>query len=138
MLRMGYMPSDFHPLLLVLGDADELRRFADVLARFSERGGPLSLTENGVHGPDTTVWLRESTGGPEGTLGLWVSCGTTRQLDWILSKALASEFAGEVLELARSGQAAGSVMLECGHGGEIKVKVSMGEWEDHFLADGAR
>ncbi len=35
MLRVGFLPSDFNPMVLVLGEAEDLRLFAGVLRRFA-------------------------------------------------------------------------------------------------------
>lgn len=131
------MPSDFHPILLVLGDADDLIALHDMLTHFSEQGATVSLNEAGVHAHETTVMLSDIERELGATPGLWPTGAATGQLHWRLSKARALEFARDVSELATSGAAAGSVTLECGVSGEIKVNVSMGEWEDDFLADRA-
>ena len=130
------MPSDFHPILLILGDADDLVALGDMLLHFSEHGAALSLTEAGVHASETAVVLSDIETELGDMPGLWPCGEASGQLRWRLSQALASEFARDVCELATSGAAAGSVTLECGSAGEVKVKVSMGEWEDQFLTDG--
>ena len=35
MLRIGFLPSDFNPMVLMLGEADDLRLLAGVLRRFA-------------------------------------------------------------------------------------------------------
>lgn len=137
MLRMGYMPSDFHPVLLVLGDHPDLQRFADTLAAFARDCGARRLAADGhVYSTDTEVALESTAGGRK--YGLWPDANETGLLRWTLPSEDAAAFAGEVAELAQSGAPAGSVTLECDVLGEIKVKVSIGEWEDHFLEDDAR
>ena len=129
MLRMSFMPSDFHPILLVLGDREELRSFARLLESFATSGSTTLLHEaDGVHAPNTEVVLQESGG----RKGLWREDGE-RRLSWTLDRNAAADFAAEIRELADSGAAAGSVTLECEILNEIKAKISLGEFEDDFL-----
>lgn len=137
MLRMGYMPSDFHPVLLVLGDAQDLQRFAGILAAFARDGTARRLAaENLVHSTDTEVMLASLGDGRKH--GLWPDARDSGLLHWTLSGEDAAAFAAEVADLASSGAPAGSVTLECGLLDEVKVKVSVGEWDEHFLEDDAR
>ena len=50
MLRIGFMPSDFYPVLLVLGEHGDLVDFGDILAAFAETGGERALTGDGASG----------------------------------------------------------------------------------------
>lgn len=137
MLRMSYLPSDFHPLLLVLGDHAALKRFADLLAAFGRTGVPVRLAgEGGVFSTDTEVLLKAA--GASERPGLWPDPGRAGALAWTLSPGQTATFASDVSELATSEAAAGSVTLECGVLNEIRVKVSIGEWEDGFLMDEVR
>ena len=137
MLRMSYMPSDFHPSLPVLGMPDQLQVLADALERFSEQGGELALNECGVHSTDTRVVLKEIEleDGPKP--GLWPG-SEDGLLEWRLPRRYAWIFSNEVANLATSGEPAGSATLECDKLGEIRVKVSIGEWEDNYLTDDFR
>ena len=45
MLRLGFLPSDFNPMLLMLGEAEDLRALAGVLRRFAREGGTVALDE---------------------------------------------------------------------------------------------
>jgi len=138
MLRMSFMPSDFHPILLVLGRAEELMALADAFERFSETGGHLALNDAGLFSTDTRVALEECD--PEAGVkpGLWQSAPGSTDLVWRLPKRYAWIFANEVANLASSGEPAGSVTLECDVLGEIRAKVSLGEWEDSYLTDDFR
>lgn len=137
MLRMGYMPSDFHPVLLVLGNHEDLGRFADMLDAFASDGTARKLAAEGhVHSTDTEVVLRSMH--DEHRYGLWQDAHDGGLLNWTLPREDAEAFAAEIAELAASGAPAGSVTLECDLLNEIKVKVSIGEWEDHFLEDDVR
>lgn len=139
MLRMSFMPSDFHPLLLVLGTHSDLSGFADSLSAFVRTGATCRLAaDGGIFSTDTEVLLATPAPGDDGPHGLWVEAGREGLLRWRLSTDEAAVFAAEVADLAASGEPAGSVTLECDVLNEIKVKVSIGEWEDHFLTDEAR
>ena len=113
MLRMSFMPSDFHPILLILGTPEQLQNLVAAFETFSEQGGLLSLNENGLFSTDTTVSLEECALEGSEKPGLWqVSAGST-DLVWRLPKRFAWIFANEVANLANSGEVAGSVTLEC-------------------------
>ena len=45
MLRFDYMPSDFQPIFLFLGDADDLSALAGVLRRFAKDQKEMSVSE---------------------------------------------------------------------------------------------
>lgn len=137
MLRMSYMPSDFHPILLVLGTPEQLLILADALERFSHNGGKMALNDEGIFSTDTRVVLEETEA--EGGLrpGLWQANGAA-DLVWHLPKRYAWIFSNEVANLANSGEPAGSVTLECDVLGEIRAKVSIGEWEEDYLTDDIR
>lgn len=134
MLRMRYMPCDFHPLLLVLGDAEELRGFSGLLARFASSGQPIDLTAEGVFSEDTRVVLRRPDAAGGERPGLWVAEAVPHPaLDWRLPRETAGAFAAEVLKTANGESLAGSSTLECEVLNEICVKVSFGEFEERFL-----
>ena len=45
MLRFEYMPSDFHPLFLFLGEASDLAALAGLLRRFAENPQAVAVAE---------------------------------------------------------------------------------------------
>lgn len=138
MLRMSFMPSDFHPILLILGAKPELIKFSNILEDFSKKGTNVSLTDSGVFSTDTSVELLEIKAGSNDAPGVWRSPDDDNKLIWKLPKNFAWIFGNEVANLAMSGECAGSVTLECEVLNEIRIKVSVGEWEDHYLTDGTR
>ncbi|PHR22468.1 MAG: hypothetical protein COA37_12180 [Hoeflea sp.] len=135
---MSFMPSDFHPILLVLGHAEELLVLANALGKFAEQGGQLVLNDEGVHSTDTRVTLQQSDPDAGEKLGLWQTSPRSMDLTWRLPLAYARIFSDEVANLANAGEPAGSTTLECDRLGEIRVKVSIGEWEENYLTDGFR
>lgn len=138
MLRMSFLPCDFNPILLVLGTSPELMKFAEALEKFSKQGDRLALNDEGIVSTDTSVELVEHpVDGPK-KVGLWQTAPDGMDLEWRLPKRYAEIFANEIANLATSGDPAGSATLECDILGEIRVKVSVGEWEDHYLTDDFR
>lgn len=135
---MSFMPSDFHPILLVLGQAQDLMVLADALVKFSGRGGRLVLNDEGVHSTDTRVELCEHNPADSGKVGLWPDTPNGMSLEWRLPVDYARIFSDEVANLANSGEPAGSATLECDVLGEVRVKVSIGEWEENYLTDDFR
>ena len=134
MLRMRYMPCDFHPLLLVLGNATELLTFSGLLLKFASDGRPQNLSRVGVFTEDTCVIMQELAQESDQDPGLWVTkAGMRPVLEWRLSKVLAEKFSAEVLAIANGPSRAGSTILECQVLNEIRIKVSFGEFEDCFL-----
>lgn len=140
MVRLGYMASDFHPKVLILGEKAELSRVAQVLSEFADLGREVRLVRDaGLHASATDVVLREVGAGDD--VGLVANgrdmndgSGAGTELIWWLTRDHAGEFAAHVLALVNSEDAAGSATLECGKPDEIKVVVSFGEWDDDFLA----
>ena len=45
MLRFEYMPSDFHPMFLFIGEALDLAALAKLLRRFAEAPQPIAVAE---------------------------------------------------------------------------------------------
>ncbi|MCK9913269.1 hypothetical protein MXD81_29220 [Microbacteriaceae bacterium K1510] len=134
---MGFMPSDFHPVLLVLGTGQDLAGFSRILSEFALDGRSRALRADGIiFSTETEVILARPDGDTQ--RGLWPDAHDGHLLHWFLSCDDAKAFAEIVGALASSGVPAGSVTLECELLNEVKVKVSIGEWEDHFLDDEAR
>jgi hypothetical protein len=137
MLRLGFLPSDFNPMLLMLGEAEDFRALGGVLRRFAREGGTVVLDELAFCAAwRTRVMLTAAGTGADGPLGL-------RRVDdaggfvWRLDAVRAAAFSELVATLAAPGRLAGSEMLECGTDDEIPVKVSRGEYTDDFLSMGA-
>ena len=130
MLRLGFLPSDFNPMLLVLGEAEDLRRLAGVLRRFARDGADLALEAlpGCAAAPGTGVRLTAA----KAAQGLHKLAGTDPRFAWALRPAEAEGFAARIEALAAT--PAGSEMLEVGPPeASIPVKVSCGEYTDDFL-----
>lgn len=128
MLRVGYLPSDYHPLLLLLGEADDMRRLAGLLRTFAAAPREFSLADSGFRvGARTTVLLTPAGPRP----GLYPAASGSRALRWTLTVERAAHFAGLLEDLAT--QTSGSAVLDFGILGEVPVKASIGEYPDVFL-----
>jgi hypothetical protein len=135
MLRLGFLPSDFNPMLLMLGEAEDFRALGGVLRRFAREGGTVSLDELAFCAAwRTRVVLTAADAGTvaDGRLGMHPVDGASR-FEWRVDPARAAAFAELVETLAAPGRLAGSEMLECGTDDEIPVKVSRGEFTDDFI-----
>ena len=122
MLRVGFLPSYFNPMLLMLGEADDMRSLAGVLRRFAREQRDVGLAElSFCAGARAQVTLTASPG-PAGVQPV----AAAGSFLWRLDPAKANEFADLIDQLALPSRAAGSEMLECTTEEEIPVKVSRG------------
>jgi len=132
MLRFSYLPCDFHPMLLLLGEADDLRNLATFLRLTVASGEAKGLeTANFAAPSDTRVVV---TAG-EGLLGLRpdATAGNQKSFRWMLNADLVREFAAKLEALGAPGRKAGSEELVADSPGETPVKISRGEFTDDFL-----
>jgi len=132
MLRIGFLPSDFNPMLLMLGEQEDLHAMAGVLRRFARNGEAVRLDELAFCAAGHARVLLSSEAGPAGLHAVSSAAG---EFVWRLDAAQAAAFAELVDGLADPSRKAGSEMLECGieEAEEIPVKVSRGEYTDEFL-----
>jgi hypothetical protein len=128
MLRIGFLPSDFNPMVLMLGEADDLRLLAAVLRQFAREQIDVQLDQLGFcAAPRTAVTLTGSPGSPG------IQPVTDNSFVWRLDADQATTFADQIDQLAVPSRAAGSEILQCTTAEEIPVKVSRGEYTEDFL-----
>ncbi|HEX3575929.1 MAG TPA: hypothetical protein VHU42_15110 [Rhodopila sp.] len=130
-MRIGFLPSDFNPMILMLGEAEDCRALGGVLRRFAHDGADVSFGELGfcqVAGTDLLL-----TAAP-GQLGVQRCEG--HAFIWRVPQDLAARFAERLDDLAEPERVAGSEELACDTGDGITVKVSRGEYTDDFLGRG--
>ncbi|MDE2583045.1 MAG: hypothetical protein KGL52_15530 [Rhodospirillales bacterium] len=129
MLRLGFLPSDFNPMLLILGEAAEFRLLAAALRRFAASGAPQRLDR--LPGAAASVALELVPA--DGTPGLhqWAAGDG---FAWRLDPATANDFAARAERLAQPDCRAGSDLLTCGGAEDVPVKLSRGEFTEDFLA----
>ena len=130
MLRIGFLPSDLNPMVLMLGEAEDLRLLAAVLRRFAHEQQDVRLDELGFcAAPRAAVTVTASPG----VAGIQPVADDTSRFIWRLDAELAGAFADQIDQLAVPSRAAGSEFLLCTTEEEIPVKVSRGEYTDDFL-----
>lgn len=127
MLRFEYMPSDFHPLFLFVGEAADLAALARLLRRFAENlqavavaeriPGAVSRNELVLVPADEEFGMRDLGG----------------RFAWKLTDWQAERIAERIELLTPEDNKSGSELVEIGSEGEIPVKVSRGEFTDDFL-----
>jgi hypothetical protein len=128
MLRVGFLRSDFNPMVLMLGEAEDLRLLAGVLRRFAHEPVDVQLDRLAFCvAPRTTVTVTASPGEPG------IQPVADNHCVWRLNAAQAAAFADQIDQLAVPSRAAGSEILECTTEEEIPVKVSRGEYTEDFL-----
>jgi hypothetical protein len=129
-LRLGFLPSDFNPMLLMLGEAEDLRLLAGVLRRFAHELADVRLDQLGFcTSPRTAVTVTASAGAPG------IQPVADNDFIWRLDTQRAAAFADQIDQLALPSRAAGSEILECTTEEEIPVKISRGEYTDDFLVE---
>jgi hypothetical protein len=130
MLRFRYMPSDYHPLILVLGSAEDLRKLAMTLRSFAADAAERRLESLDFSAPTkTSILLKES----DASKGVRPAAYDSEHFLWLLDTEKAEQFAYSIESIIAGGQLSGSQVLGCEQAGEIPVKVSHGEYMDEFL-----
>ena len=127
MLRIGFLPSDFNPMLLMLGDAEDCRALGGVMRGFARQPDDTRIDTMGFCAASNTAVLLTASDGPPGIHR------NVNGLLWRIDAARATGFAGQMDTLADPGLLSGSEMLECSTEDEIPVKLSRGEYTDDFL-----
>jgi hypothetical protein len=131
MMRIGFLPSDFNPMILMLGEAEDCRALGGVLRTFAREGADISFTGLNfcqVTGPDLLLTAAAGAPGVQRCEG--------HAFIWRVPPELAAGFADRLDDLAGSARTAGSEALDCGIEDGITVKVSRGEYTDDFLSAG--
>jgi hypothetical protein len=131
MMRIGFLPSDFNPMILMLGEAEDIRALGGVLRGFARDGLDVRFGELGfcqVVGHDVLLTAAPGTPGVEAV--------EPDGFHWRVPSHLATGFADRLEELSEPGRVAGSEELDCGTADGIAVKVSRGEYTDDFLGRG--
>jgi hypothetical protein len=129
-LRIGFLPSDYNPMVLMLGEIEDLRLLGGVLRRFAREQTDMRLDELGFCAAvRTAITVTASLGVP----GIQPAADDAGHFVWRLDAERANAFADLIDQLAVPSRAAGSEILACMTEEEIPVKVSRGEYTDDFL-----
>ena len=127
MLRYEYMPSDFNPMFLILGDGADLLALSGLLARFARHPERIAL---GDHVPAFHARTPLTIAPVDAEFGLR---RMGEDFVWGLNAWQAQNIADRIAALAGRETTSGSDIFEIGSDGEIPVKVSRGEFTDDFL-----
>lgn len=127
MLRYEFLPSDFNPMFLFIGDSRDLAGLAELLRKFARQPNKISMARDlpALH-PETAVSLLPAD--PE--FGMRPK---REEFAWYLNAWQAEQIAERIDRLADEAERSGSEIFEIGSEGEIPVKVSRGEFTDDFL-----
>jgi hypothetical protein len=130
MLRFDYLPSDFNPLFLFLGEKQDLLALAGLLRSFAEEPRELDVSEQ-ITGTKSRAALRlVPIAGEASDFGMMAHGDGFR---WGLNAWQAEKIAERIESLTPAHHKSGSDIIELGVEGEIPVKVSLGEFTDDFL-----
>jgi hypothetical protein len=127
MLRFEYMPSDFQPIFLFIGEGPDLAALAKLLRRFAENPQEIVVGETI---PDAKSNAPLTLAPADGEFGMRDLGGT---FSWKLNDWQAARIAERIDLLTPADNKSGSEIFEVGSEGEIPVKVSRGEFTDDFL-----
>ncbi|MCP1850018.1 MULTISPECIES: hypothetical protein [unclassified Bradyrhizobium] len=127
MLRFEYMPSDFNPLFLFLGESADLAALAMLLRRFAEDPQTIAVAER-IPGAVSRNALVLAPADDE--FGMRDLGG---RFAWKLTDWQAERIAERIELLTPQDNKSGSEIVEIGSDGEIPVKLSRGEFTDDFL-----
>ena len=130
MLRFEYMPSDFNPLFLFIGEGADLAALAKLLRRFADHPLPIAVAER-IPGATSRTPLMLAPADHE--FGMRDLGGS---FHWKLNGWQAARIAERIDLLTPQEFKSGSDIIEVGSDGEIPVKVSRGEFTDDFLISG--
>jgi hypothetical protein len=127
MLRFEFMPSDFQPIFLFIGEGPDLVALATLLRRFAENPKEIAV---GEIIPDAK-WSAPLTLVPaDREFGMRDLGG---RFSWKLNDWQATRIAERIDLLTPAHNKSGSEIVEVGSDGEIPVKISRGEFTDDFL-----
>ncbi len=129
MMRIGFLPSDFNPMILMLGEAEDCRDLGGVLRRFARDAQDVAFGDLGFCQVTGAGVLLTAASGVAG-----VQRCEDHPIIWRVPAEAAAKFADQLDDLADPDRLAGSEELACGTQDGIVVKVSRGEYTHDFLS----
>src|SRR5689334_20729990 len=105
MLRFDYLPSDFNPMFLFLGEKQELRTLAALLHSFAANPRPLDVREHLAHAQSRTTLRLVPIEGETGDFGMKLERDAFR---WGLNAWQAEKIAERIEALTAADQKSGS------------------------------
>ena len=130
MLRFDYLPSDFNPLFLFLGEKQDLLALANLLRSFAENPRRIDVRQQLAGAQSKAALQLVPIEGETGEFGMMAHGDGFR---WGLNAWQAQKIAERIEALTPAHQKSGSDIIELGVEGEIPVKVSLGEFTEDFL-----
>jgi hypothetical protein len=130
MLRFDYLPSDFNPMFLFLGERQDLTALAGLLRSFATSPRRLDVREQISSAKSRTTVQLVPAEDAAGDFGMKQNHEVFR---WHLNAWQAEKIAERIELLTPAHQKSGSDIIELGVEGEIPVKISLGEFTDDFL-----
>ena len=130
MLRFDYLPSDFNPMFLFLGERQDLTALAWLLRSFASSPRQLDVREQIAGAKSRATLQLVPAEDAAGDFGMKQNHEVFR---WHLNAWQAEKIAERIELLTPVHQKSGSDIIELGIEGEIPVKVSLGEFTDDFL-----
>lgn len=127
MLRYEYLPSDFNPKFLMLGEGEDFAALTALLRLFARDQGAVHVNaqiEPEPCGPRLEVRPATDRYGMRRLDGIYA---------WYLNAYQAEAIAARLEDLSDPALVNGSDLFELGAEGEIPVAVSRGEFPDAYL-----
>lgn len=135
MIRYSFLPSDYHPMVLMLGEASDMQALSGLLESFGRLPRDMEFGKSpGFAMSDTRITLIPCD--KDEQLGMHLVSRKEKVLRWQLDAWTALLFAEMIDELGDADIKSGSEQLSCGDYRAIPVKVSRGEFTDDYLVFG--
>lgn len=130
MLHAYFMPCDFYPKILMAGDKPDVQCLLNVLDEFIDHPASIELQhQRKILLKDFTLTLKpQQSDELEGVFQI-----SNGHFDWILSRETALHFYQEIDEMLYQPEQSASLFLELLRPDEIKIKISMNEFDDSYL-----
>jgi len=130
MLRYGFLPSDFHPQFLILGERSDIAALAQTLRRFAQAP---HATEVEHRAPEDAARNTRLCIQPAATSAGLQRADGSNDFAWTLDSRGAEAFADMIEAMLAEPEPAGSTILEVAGTPNIPMKVSHGEFTEDFL-----
>lgn len=130
MLRVYFLPCDFYPKILMVGDKKDVYHLLDLLGAFLDDSVSIDIkNQPNILFKDFNLMLHfQKENELEG-----VFQADENQFNWIMSRDTALHFYQDIGELLQQPEQSGSLFLEVLRLDEIKIKISMNEFDDSYL-----
>jgi len=129
MLRAYYLACDFYPKILFAGDKPDMVPLLDVLDEFIDFSTEISVKDRPqIQLHDFLLILKPCEELEEGIFEI-----APQQFVWRMSKDTALDFYQDLEDLLCQPQQSGSIVFEMLRLDEIKIKISMNEFDDSYL-----